>query len=625
MPGTQPNPSVPLKRSARLAGLRAQAPPPLPTSRRRGRKPAKEDNVPVHVQSDGEAERRSGEMEQDTDSEIDQLAHDTSLFGFTQQDELQGSSHHHRSYADQLGDETLDDLPTTLDKDHYSEDEYEEFRPLVDELLDLASSESSFVILGESDKEMALPGPTTTPAIHPTNPSRSLSDSYSDSNDNSGAKATVLGSKRKRNQSKETTRKVSNKARRTASPGRASTAKGKAAAKPCRRRTASTRRCSKSTKGSESDKPKEDSSDKDNTEPIEPLGDPADKNDKAMKSLTLKMDASYQSFQYKVAEGMNRSVRELPRLSWKFSTAKLNAKTLVIETEFDFDAMVEHVRERAEEERDKVVKVAHTHKRGSKKVEKSKMSQKPVEVDLVQKPEAISKSGRKSSYGGNLASASTGKQQQSALDLEGIIRSRNECTLDTCGNFGNTCWQVVDQESGATRHTELSAQNILLWVNLVRQGRGELAFPPPSVLIYNGPNKKAGPKADGNSKSGPSQPHTNQQVAPQSGHKGGGNGTFKLQLDIKAPLLSAWLLQCEQNNRGEPGDKFAWLTSGFEKEEICRLTDLRDVKPEFLQSLKFEQDGSVKKLSGGLALRLVRLVREDLEQFDHQIAALRNN
>ncbi|KAG9093585.1 hypothetical protein FRC06_011454 [Ceratobasidium sp. 370] len=72
-----------------------------------------------------EKQRRSGKMEQDTDSETNQPAHDTSLLGLTQGDELQGSSHHHHSYADQLGDETLDNLFTTLDEDHYSEDEYE--------------------------------------------------------------------------------------------------------------------------------------------------------------------------------------------------------------------------------------------------------------------------------------------------------------------------------------------------------------------------------------------------------------------------------------------------------------------------------------------------------------------
>ncbi|KAG9081352.1 hypothetical protein FRC06_005624 [Ceratobasidium sp. 370] len=99
-----------------------------------------------------EKQRRSDKMKQDTDSKTDQPAHDTSLLGFTQQDELQGSSRHHRSYTDQLGNETLDDLFATLDKDHYSEDEYEEFRPLVDDLLDLASGKSSFAILGESDK-----------------------------------------------------------------------------------------------------------------------------------------------------------------------------------------------------------------------------------------------------------------------------------------------------------------------------------------------------------------------------------------------------------------------------------------------------------------------------------------
>lgn len=149
------------------------------------------------------------------------------------------------------------------------------------------------------------------------------------------------------------------------------------------------------------------------------------------------------------------------------------------------------------------------------------------------------------------------------------------------------------------------------------------------MLLYDARSKNGEGKVAAASKSTPPPVGASQVVGnpnTQPTKPASGDGLFTLELDVKAPLLSSWLAMCDRNTRGEAGDKFAGMVFGFERLEICRLTDLRDVKPEFLQSLDLEQeDGSIKKMTMGMALRLARLIQEDLKVYDQKVASLRNN
>lgn len=127
-----------------------------------------------------------------------------------------------------------------------------------------------------------------------------------------------------------------------------------------------------------------------------PVGDPSDKNDKAMKPIKIMLSTSSQQYNYKVAGAMDRSVNNLPRMSWKFGDAKQNAHTTLLQTEEEYDTMIERVGYKGVEERDRVAKLlAASFKKGSKSAGKSTIAQNPVEIILVQKAVAAVKGGRK--------------------------------------------------------------------------------------------------------------------------------------------------------------------------------------------------------------------------------------
>ncbi|KAG9104286.1 hypothetical protein FRC07_009826 [Ceratobasidium sp. 392] len=663
MSNAQSAPSQPaLKRSARIAGVQAGTPPPLPQSRRRGRQPK---NTPKSQKNVSEEEPQDGESDEQTDVEMDQLAADTSLFGLIPLAERQSIVEQHQRLMDSLGDETIEDFYAKLDRDDYSSDEYKEYDPRTGDVIDLESSEASFAILDEENNEptqvkhpiralrqvKAEKAPTAAelnsrPTTKSANASRSLlrslSDDGSDNESHKEALAMGTGSKRKCVEPAASGRKVSNKARKTSAASQIKQPKAKNPPKQQRRRASSTRRRrSKPVKSSEDeDEVEADSGEEEEIEKQEPLdyfilnvpvGDPTDKNDKAIKPIKIKLrTVNFETYNHKVAAAMDRSVHDLPRLSWKFGDAKMNANTTILQTEDEFETMVERVEARVKAERDRVAdELVANHKKGSKSAGKSKVVQNPVEVTLVQKVVAVAKGGRKPAYGGASSSSSgAAKQRASVYDFENEIKSKNICTLETCFNFGGTCWKVKDKETGTTTHKELGAREVQLWANLVAQSKAELFIPPPCVLLCDVRSKKAESKVAGTklatSSVGASQNVGNPAAQPAGPSSGG--GLFRLELDVKAPLLSAWLPTCDQNNRGEPGDKFASLVFGFERLDILRLTDLQGAGPDFLQSLELvQEDGSIKKMTMGMALRLARLVQEDLQVFNLKLAALRNN
>lgn len=94
----------------------------------------------------------------------------------------------------------------------------------------------------------------------------------------------------------------------------------------------------------------------------------------------------------------------------------------------------------------------------------------------------------------------------------------------------------------------------------------------------------------------------------------------------KAPLLSEWLVACDRNRRGEAGDNFSSLVFGFEQLAIRRLSDLRDVSPDFLRSLELEkEDGSRISILMGTAIRLAQLIQLDLKAYDREVAGVGNH
>lgn len=207
------------------------------------------------------------------------MANDTSLFGLIPLEERQSIVEQHQRFINGLGDETLEDFYSRLDQDHYSSDEYKEYDPKTGDIIDIASSGSSFVFLEESDEEptqakqttgaarqiKAEKAPTTTkskslPAAKSANIPRSLSHSYSDDESEKDVSTTGAGSKRKRVEPNISGRKVSNKARKTSSSSQTRKPKAKNPPKQQRRRASSKRRVSKPVKASEDEAEDEDGS-----------------------------------------------------------------------------------------------------------------------------------------------------------------------------------------------------------------------------------------------------------------------------------------------------------------------------------------------------------------------------
>ncbi|KAG8680204.1 hypothetical protein FRC09_018412, partial [Ceratobasidium sp. 395] len=342
-----------------------------------------------------------------------------------------------------------------------------------------------------------------------------------------------------------------------------------------------------------------------------PVGDPTDKQDKTTEPIKWKLSRDWDDLRSRVADAMGCPLPKLPPLSFKLVASKGTDST-ALRSEEEYDAMIEIIRDAAEQERDRVHAKKEKARSSSKKKGKgkavaapSKTKQRPVEVRLIQSIALNKKVGNKNQFvwpgwGPNApVAAKSGKL--STLDFANEIKRQHECAQPGCE--GECCVTVPDPTTGGTKHVTLSNQNIQLWSNLVSLGKAELAFPPKELRLYDHqPLDKR--RKQGQVTATAIQPG---QGTGQSSRSASGSGPGALP-------LSQWLVECDVQGRNEAGDNFLTMAYGFEVMKIKKLSDLRGVDYKFFQELKLTKpDGSVLTIELGTAMRLARLVADDLQ------------
>ncbi|QRW14036.1 hypothetical protein RhiLY_13035 [Ceratobasidium sp. AG-Ba] len=606
---------APVRSSARLKKQPAPVAFQITNKRRGQRSVAKASSVPGHKENND-----ANATEPDMD--VDELGDDSSLIDATPASTFTNSF---KPLFDVVGNQnTRDEQDNEGFEDEHSETESQGEEDRTEDIIDIISScdGSSFYIITDSSR--AQPSSSSNTKIDPatakswpgflTFPSSSSPPPKAEpsTKENDRRLSTQPSTKRKHNTEEP---ELEQKKQRGASSG-----DDAATSKPEKRRRGRPRKVAVEVESSEDE---ESQASKVLDEILSfcifhiPIGDPDDKQDKISEPVQLGLNTFFQPFMYRVAKAMGCPVDELPRLSYRFKLTGSSLE-LPVRTATEYEAMMQAITRKAEEERDRVMNekaqvAGNKRKKGKgKAVAPSKLKQKPVEVYICRH---IPPRDAKKKASGKWSDPVVKPQKPGITEYTNRIKELNACKWPHCSNNGGYCREVTNPITKALTHRPLTQHNIEQWANMVGQGNAELHHPPACIRIFdNNLDQQRTPVAKLSGSPGQQTPSV---LAPPSSTNTNGTSSRQSTPPV-VPELAKWLVECDRSGRAAPIDDFSLMAFSFDQAGFILLTDLRDFKyAKQFQELQLKKvDGTDLVVLPGTLTRLIQYVRADLEVYD---------